>query len=99
MAHAHAGALTGNLKIWFFHDGKAAQNCMFCCMGFFLIISVFPHFLEKNRATSTPESRTHLFSIGRRDLSSIQYEGWGTIDYERTFVIVRARQDSKAARE
>ena len=30
--------------------------------GFFLINDVFPPFLEKNRATSPPESGTHPFS-------------------------------------
>ena len=53
--------MTGNLNSGFY-DGKAAENSMIFPMSVFLIIDVFPPFLEKNRATSPPESRTHLFS-------------------------------------
>ncbi len=63
-------ALTENLNS-VFYDGKAAENRIIFPISVFLIIDVFPPPLEKNRATSPPESRTHPFSTcpgGRRSV-------------------------------
>ena len=54
------------IRIWCFHDGKVACKLHIFPMSVFLIINVFPPLLEKNRAASPPESRTHPFNTGRR---------------------------------
>ncbi len=61
MAHAHAGLWPGNWKYGFFRIGKRLRIACFAVWAF-SYYQCIPIFLEKNRATSPPEFRTHPFS-------------------------------------
>ena len=73
---------------------------MFFSISIFLIIDVFPPLLEKNRATSPPESRTYPFSTymlrQKQDIATLAYlVGFAYIEQSTSALMYRGNRSRK----